>query len=253
MNRILFEQEECHNANVIALPPCDRRAQHIVNVLHSRPGDKLRVGIVNGLAGTANVMSVQNGEVVLEPTFGTEAPEPLFDLMLAMPRPKVLHRLWPELSAIGFGRIILTNAAKVEKYYFDNHWLDEKAWRPLLVEGLEQSGATRLPDVMVRRAFKPFVQDELPVLYPDVPKFVAHPRLANGGRNIVVSEFGGKHPLLAIGPEGGWTEFELELLFSVGFTPISLGDRALRTDTACIALAGALMGAYAGTMAFRAP
>ena len=42
--------------------------------------------------------------------------------------------------------------------------------------------------------------------------------------------------LLAVGPEGGWNEFELSLLESRGFQRASMGSRTLRTDTACIAL-----------------
>jgi 16S rRNA (uracil1498-N3)-methyltransferase len=42
--------------------------------------------------------------------------------------------------------------------------------------------------------------------------------------------------LLAVGPEGGWNDFERGLLESRGFRRISLGPRTLRTDTACIAL-----------------
>ena len=42
--------------------------------------------------------------------------------------------------------------------------------------------------------------------------------------------------LLAIGPEGGWNDFELNLLEAHGFTRVGMGARTLRTDTACIAL-----------------
>jgi RsmE family RNA methyltransferase len=42
--------------------------------------------------------------------------------------------------------------------------------------------------------------------------------------------------LLAIGPEGGWNAFELGLLQTHRFQPAGMGPRALRTDTACIAL-----------------
>ena len=42
--------------------------------------------------------------------------------------------------------------------------------------------------------------------------------------------------LLAIGPEGGWNAFELEVLQAHGFQPAGMGPRTLRTDTACIAL-----------------
>lgn len=250
MNRILFEKNEVpHVGNHLILPSQDRRGAHIRKVLHSKPGDSLRVGIIDGQIGNATIVSIDDDKIILTADFNQEAPEPWLDILLAMPRPKVLHRLWAELAAIGFGRIILVNAAKVEKFYFDNHWLNEGAWRPLLVEGLEQSGTTKLPEVLVRRAFKPFIQDEIPVLYPDSLKLVAHPRLENGGEYITITQSPASvktRPVIAIGPEGGWTDFELNLLFEAGFKPLSLGDRALRTDTACIAIAGALQGAYLG-------
>jgi 16S rRNA (uracil1498-N3)-methyltransferase len=49
--------------------------------------------------------------------------------------------------------------------------------------------------------------------------------------------------LLAIGPEGGWNRFELDLLAARGFEAAGLGPRTLRSDTACIAL---LSAAHAG-------
>ena len=39
-----------------------------------------------------------------------------------------------------------------------------------------------------------------------------------------------------MGPEGGWTDDEVELLEAHGFARYSLGPRILRTDTAVIAL-----------------
>jgi 16S rRNA (uracil1498-N3)-methyltransferase len=42
--------------------------------------------------------------------------------------------------------------------------------------------------------------------------------------------------LLAIGPEGGWNAFELDLLRAHGFEMIGLGPRRLRVDTACVSL-----------------
>jgi 16S rRNA (uracil1498-N3)-methyltransferase len=48
--------------------------------------------------------------------------------------------------------------------------------------------------------------------------------------------------LLAVGPEGGWTDDEVALLESRGFVRYSLGARILRTDTALIALLAKLGG-----------
>ena len=47
---------------------------------------------------------------------------------------------------------------------------------------------------------------------------------------------GDERVLLAVGPEGGWNEFELRLLAAHGFQSVGMGPRTLRSDTACIAL-----------------
>ena len=48
------------------------------------------------------------------------------DLLLAVPRPKVMRRLWAPLAAIGVGQVILTNAEKVERDYFGSHALRDE-------------------------------------------------------------------------------------------------------------------------------
>jgi RsmE family RNA methyltransferase len=45
---------------------------------------------------------------------------------------------------------------------------------------------------------------------------------------------------LAIGPEGGWIEAEVQSLIRAGLKPLDLGPRILRTETALAALVGRL-------------
>ena len=100
---------------------------------------------------------------------------PAVDLLLALPRPKVLRRLWAQFAALGVGRIVLTNAARVERHYFDTHVLEESTYRPLLIEGLQQAGDTRLPRVSIHRQFRILIEDELDGLSNDGARLVAHP------------------------------------------------------------------------------
>ena len=67
----------------------------------------------------------------------------------------------------------------------------------------------------------------------------------NGGvvvsRKVLITDWCQQYPShsigdLAIGPEGGWNDFELSLLASHGFQVVGLGPRTLRVDTACTAL-----------------
>ena len=234
MNRILFEQEEFLADGTVRLS--DQRATHIRDVLRASPGQVLRTGTLNGLAGTSTILTLSETQVLLRPEHAQRQPEPWFDLLLAAPRPKVLKRLWPQLAALGVGRVVLLNANKVEKCYFSSQWLEPAFYRPLLVEGLTQAGLTRLPEVWVRPRFKPFVEDEMDGLFSGALRLLAHP----GPRTSAQAFGAGGRPLLAVGPEGGWTDYEVKMLRAHGFQFFSLGERTLRTDTACIALIAVL-------------
>jgi RsmE family RNA methyltransferase len=175
--------------------------------------------------------------VTLQCVFGAETPErPRVDLLLALPRPKVIRRLWAQLAALGVGRVMLTNAERVERNYFDTHFLSPAIYRPLLIEGLQQACDTRVPVVSIHRQFRPLVEDGLERMSNAGTRVVAHPgpgpfRLKTEATTDVAGRV-----LLAIGPEGGWNEFELGLLEARGFQRVAMGRRILRSDTACVAL-----------------
>lgn len=82
----------------------------------------------------------------------------------------------------------------------------------------------------IHRRFRPLVEDELDGLSDAATRLVAEP-----GAPSLAAEPGPDRVLPAVGPEGGWVPFELELLHQHGFRPLSLGPRTLRSDTACIA------------------
>jgi len=235
MNRILFEPEEIRDDGTVTFT--DARAAHVRTVLGARPGETVRTGTINGLAGRSLVVDVGGRGVTLKTGHAEDAPEPWIDLLLAAPRPKALKRLWPQLAALGVGRIVVLNAFKVEKCYFSSQWLEPAHVRPLLVEGLSQAGLTRLPEVLVRPRFKPFVEDELDALFPASWRLLAHP----GGRTeLPAAAAAAGRPCLAVGPEGGWTAYEQRMLLDRGFGLFSLGPRTLRTDTACVSLIAVL-------------
>jgi len=220
------------------------QARHAVEVLRVTVGQDVRVGVIDGPRGTGRVTRLGDAGIELSCTLeATPPPEPDVDLLLALPRPKVMRRLWAQLAAMGVGRIILTNAARVERNYFDTHVLDPAEYRPLLVEGLQQAQDTRLPRVSIHRRFRPLIEDELDTLSSDGRRLVAHP---STGAAPLAWPTGAARVLMAIGPEGGWDDYEVRLLETHGFTPAHLGSRTLRTDTACIALLAALRASRPG-------
>jgi RsmE family RNA methyltransferase len=234
VNLIILEPGEASDSGDVSLSGA--RAAHLLNVLKVAPGQQVRVGILDGPCGVGAVQSVGDGTVELRCAFEAAAPSrPRVDLLLALPRPKVMRRLWAQIAALGVGQIILTNAERVERNYFDTHVLTPECYRPLLVEGLQQARDTRLPHVSIHRRFKVLVEDGLDRVFATGLRLAASPT-APGPTGEIVRESADQRALLAIGPEGGWNDFEMELLVAHGFRPIGMGPRTLRSDTACVAL-----------------
>jgi len=237
MNLLLFESGEVGADGVAALAADDPRARHVREVLHAAPGQVLRAGVADGPTGAAEVLDDGAEGMRLRCAWDGGIPErPRVDLALAMPRPKVMNRLWPVIAAMGVGRIWVVNAWKTERVYFDTHVLRPENIRAGLLEGLRQARDTRVPEVRVVGAFKPLLEDELP-LDAYAAKLVAHPGAEGtewrGALSAVAPE---GRVLLAVGPEGGWTRYELSRFKAAGFLAMSLGRRILRTDTAVVAL-----------------
>jgi len=235
MNRILFEPHEIDPEGRVVLSGL--RAGHIRNILKAEPGKILKTGTLNGRSGTSTVLEVADDFIALQSCHAEESPRPWFDLILASPRPLVLKRLWPQLAAFGARRIILVRASKVEKFYFSSQWVEADSVRPLLIEGAVQAGLTHIPEFEIRMQFRDFMEQELELLFPASERLLAHPGPATRLSERLAE---GRHPLIAIGPEGGWTEPELEIFAEHGFSRFALGERILRSDTACIALIAVL-------------
>ena len=234
MNLILLDERDRIGSSYVTVSGA--RAAHLVNVLRVAPGREVRVGLIDGPLGVGTVMSIEDGRVTLQCVFDADIPpRPQVDVLIALPRPKVMRRLWAQLAALGVGQIILTNAERVERHYFDTHVLAEACYRPLLVEGMQQARDTRLPAVSIHRQLKVLVEDQLDTLFREGLRLAAHPGGAMSAGSSV-REHPAQRVLIAIGPEGGWNAFELALLEAHDFRQISLGPRPLRVDTACTAL-----------------
>jgi RsmE family RNA methyltransferase len=244
VNLILLDEAELPATGEVTL--ADERAAHLQHVLHVVPGQRVRIGILDGALGSARVSRVDGDSVTLVCEIGSVVPShPAVDLLLALPRPKVMRRMFAQLAALGVGRIMLSNAARVERNYFDTHVLARECHRPLLVEGLQQAQDTRVPLVTVHRQLKVLIEDELDALSTAAVRLVADP----GAASRVEQHVSGSAParvLLAVGPEGGWNDFERNLLAAHGFLPIAVGPRTLRSDTACIALLALIHDALRG-------
>jgi RsmE family RNA methyltransferase len=169
-------------------------------------------------------------EVVLD----RDPPPPLdVTLLMALPRPKVLNRVIAAVTSLGVKRIFLINAWRVEKSYWRSPRMSEENLREQAMAGLEQARDTLLPSIEARRLFRPFVEEELPSIIEGTAALVAHPYAAEQCPRAI------EQPLtLAIGPEGGFIQKEIDSLTKIGFRAVTMGPRILRVETAIAAFLG---------------
>ena len=153
---------------------------------------------------------------------------PWYDLVLALTRPRSLRRILFQSAAMGVRNIFLVGAEKVEKSYFSMHLLREEVYRPVLIEGLMQGRTTAVPRVRV--------VPKLRALWELLPPEQTLRLIANPSPEQPPMPVSGGIPLIAVGPDGGWTPAEICAFEQQGFQAVSLGERPLRTDTAAVAL-----------------
>jgi RsmE family RNA methyltransferase len=156
-------------------------------------------------------------------------------LLLALPRPKALNRVLVAATSLGAVRIVLLNAWRVEKSYWGSPRLSDGNLLHQRMLGLEQAVDTVLPELRLERLFSPFLRDGLPPLAEGAVRLLAHP-----GAEAPCPP-GVEGPcVLALGPEGGFVAGEVAALRDAGFTPVGLGRRTLRVETAMSAAVGRL-------------
>jgi 16S rRNA (uracil1498-N3)-methyltransferase len=213
----------------------DGRARHVREVLGLGPGDTLRVGLLEGPVGTATIEALDGAGLELLATLdGEPPPRPTLDLVLAIPRPKTLKKLLPEVTALGVDRLTLLRTWRVAQPYLGSPLLSPEGHRPLLFEGMMQALTTHEPKVEVEPRFRPFVEDRAPERFAGHLKLVAHPYAATPLASLDVPA--DARVALAVGPEGGLIPEELASFERAGFVAVSSGPRVLRVETACVAL-----------------
>jgi RsmE family RNA methyltransferase len=230
VNLLLLEEADFISADRVILR--DRRLKHMQEVHRSEVGDSLRVGRVGGLLGSAELLRLEPREAELSVSFDREPPTKLpLTLILALPRPKMLRRVFQTVATMGVPKVILVNSYRVEKSFWQTPFLEPAAIREQLILGLEQARDSVLPEIIIEKRFKPFVEDRLPAIVEGTLGLVGHPGDYPACPRAV------EQPVtLAIGPEGGWIPYEVELLRASGLNPVQLGERILRVETAVTAL-----------------
>ena len=233
MNCLLFDKSDIKSENLLSVT--GNKLSHINNILKLGIGDKIKIGIINEKLGVGKIIKINQYEAIISFVLNKKTKSPNINVILAMPRPKVMNRLWEQLASLGVNTIFIIGANKVEKYYFNSHTLKKEHYTPLLIKGLEQACCVNKPNIYIEPNIQNFFNQNI-FLNSMHLNFIADVK-----SNYLISEFKNKinkadSITVAIGPEGGWIDNEINLFIKNDFIPICLGERILRVDTATISI-----------------
>jgi 16S rRNA (uracil1498-N3)-methyltransferase len=134
-------------------------------------------------------------------------------------------------AELGVSTIVPLAAARSDKALLAAAGKRSDRWQKLLAEASQQSRRVRVPALQgvlqPTQAFSATVAGAKIILseQPDAPAF----------RRVLQGDPASKQAILAIGPEGGWTDAELSTARTQKFREASLGKLILRTETAVAA------------------
>jgi len=258
MNLILLNENELDSHGLATL--VGRRAKHICEVIKPTVGDRLNAGIIDSDIGKAEIIAITgrdgaDNEASVTLKFDNDtlrnssAAAIDISLVIALPRPKVTRRIIGLCTECGVKDIHFINSYRVEKSFWQSPLLSDDKVHKQIILSLEQAKDTQLPRIHFHKRFKPFVEDQLPEIAKGKQALVAHPYNAKinleDSKNIEASddklaELKQQPRIIAVGPEGGFIPYEIELLQQAGFDTLGLGPRIYRVETVIPLLLGKL-------------
>ncbi len=225
---VLKKQDFIHNSTSALIQ--DDRFVHIQRVLNPEVGQSLKVGLLGGSCGNGIVMSIDQHGVVLQVSLNESAPQRhTFDIVLALPRPKMLRRILRTIGEFGVENLYLINSARVEKSYWQSPLLQPEKIHDALIKGMERSKDTIMTNVSLHKRFRPFIEDQLSDICGNRTCWLTD---MSATQSVVESKFSSKPAVVMIGPEGGFVPFEIKLAMLKKALPVNLGARTLSVDTA---------------------
>ena len=205
----------------------EEEAAHAVRVLRLQPGDE--VMLIDGLGSfyRAEITTATQKRCLVK-IVETHPQEPLWKghLHLAMAPTKNMDRtewLAEKATEIGFDELTFLNCR-----YSERKVIKTERIQKILVSAMKQSLKARLPKLNEMTPFNQFITQPFPG-----QKFIAH--CYEGEKTLLKDALqAGEDALVLIGPEGDFSEEEVQKALSNGFQPISLGRSRLRTETAAL-------------------
>jgi 16S rRNA (uracil1498-N3)-methyltransferase len=212
---------------------------HLAKVLRVRAGDDLVVFAGDGYEYPASVEGVRGTRVAVAigEARAVDRESPLaVTLVQCLARADRMDLIVQKATELGVARIVPVQSRRgVVRLGSAQAQSKAAHWRAIAVSACEQCGRNRIPAVEAPRS----LLDYLGTLPAGGIRLLLEPA-ADSGR---VAPCGGE-VTIAVGPEGGLDDEEIQAFRLAGFEVMRLGPRVLRTETAAIAALAWLQGRY---------
>ncbi|MHB8834520.1 MAG: 16S rRNA (uracil(1498)-N(3))-methyltransferase [Candidatus Methylomirabilia bacterium] len=238
--RRIFAPPEAFSAGGLHLE--GQRLRHLRTVLRLAPGDEFSA--TDG-AGAEYLVRVEHlgRDRGLALVLGRTEPqrESALDLVIAQALPRgdrfsfVLEKA-TELGVRGIRPLISRRTAATG----GAGAATAARWRRIVESAVAQSGRTRLPVVHPLCSFEQMIANPRP---PEL-QLLLWEHATEGLRELIASRAAPRSVLVAIGPEGSWSEQEVQRAERAGFVAVRFGPRILRTDTAGVAALAVLQSRW---------
>jgi len=205
-------------------------ADHLVRVLRARVGQEFDIA-TGAVVRRGRIVSIAPDRVEFE--LGEEvlaAPAANITLLLAVFKFDRMEWAIEKCAELGVSRIVPVIARRTDAHLASAAAKRSERWRRIALQAAEQSRRAAPPEIAA------------PIKLQDAASLTGALRivLAESEQQTLLRDVLASHPaevsiVLAIGPEGGWTDDELQLFQKAGWISASLGSTILRAETAAIA------------------
>jgi 16S rRNA (uracil1498-N3)-methyltransferase len=204
-------------------------AEHLIRVLRAQVGQEFDIA-ADSLVRTGRIVNIVPNRVEFE--LGDEVPAAAaaqITLLLAIFKFDRMEWAIEKCTELGVSRIVPVIARRTDAHLATATAKRLDRWRKIVLQASEQARRAAPPEIT-----SPIKLREAAAL-PGALRIVLAESEKRAQLLDVLDPRSEGEILLAIGPEGGWTDEELQLFNNSGWTPASLGPTILRAETAAIA------------------
>ena len=219
--------------SVLSLP--EDTARHVTGVLRMKAGDTLRLTDGSGTDARAIILETAKKNCTVKITASSRIERANSFGIAISPLKNTSRFEWflEKATELGIGAIYPIRCARTEKQYFR-----AERFRNILISAMLQSQQVWLPELHEPVDLNSFIEGGKNGIYAS--RYIAHcydSEKTSFASQLSSAELPG---LILIGPEGDFTEAEVELATTNGYVAVSLGHTRLRTETAGMVAASLL-------------